>query len=342
MTTKTVTFGEIMLRLTPPEYRRFVQAESYEATFGGAEANVAVALALYGLDSHFVSRVPDNPIGQTVVNHLRRYGVRTDYVARGGARLGIYFQEAGVAQRPSRIVYDRAGSAIATASPAEFAWPTILAGASWFHVTGITPALSAAMSEATVEAVRSARKLGVPVSLDLNYRKNLWTPEQAGKVMSQVAQHVDVCFANEEDAEKVFGIRAETSDIAAGSLVGSDYEDVARQLMDRFGFKYVAVTLRESRSASHNGWSGLLFDGRTTYRSRRYDILPIVDRLGGGDSFASGLIYSLLLGKGPQEAVEFAAAASCLKHSIPGDMNLVSADEVDQLAGGDASGRVQR
>lgn len=342
MARKVVTFGEILLRLTPPNFQRFIQAESFEAVYGGAEANVAVALANYGLEAYFVTKVPNNAIGQAAINHLRRFGVKTEYIARGGPRLGIYFQEKGAAQRPSKIIYDRAGSSIAQVQPGDFDWKQILEGASWFHVTGITPALSAAAAEATIAAVRTAKEMGVTVSTDLNYRKNLWTPEQANKVMSEVVKYVDLCIANEEDAEKVFGIKATGTDITSGKLSEEGYRDVIRQLVDRFGFKYVAVTLRESFSASHNGWSGLLYDGKDFYRSRRYDIAPIIDRVGGGDSFGSGLIYALLSGKDPQAAVEFAAAASCLKHSINGDFNLVTVDEVELLAKGDASGRVQR
>lgn len=342
MSKRVVTFGEIMLRLTPPNHKRFVQAESLDVTYGGAEANVAVSLANYGLDAHYVTKVPNNLIGQAAINHLCRFGVNTDYIVRGGPRLGIYFQEIGAAQRPSRIVYDRAGASIAEAKPEEFNWEEILAGAAWFHVTGITPALSPTAAQTTIDAVRTAKKVGVTVSIDLNYRKNLWTPDEANKVMSEVVKYVDLCIANEEDAEKVFGIKAQGSDITSGKLNEAGYHDVIHQLVDRFGFKYVAVTLRESFSASHNGWSGLLYDGKDFYRSRRYDITPIVDRVGGGDSFGSGLIYSLITGKAPQEAVDFAAAASCLKHSITGDFNLVSVDEVEHLAGGDGSGRVQR
>jgi len=342
MTHKVVTFGEIMLRLTTPEFQRFVQAEKFEATYGGAEANVAVALANYGLDASFVSRLPDNPLGQSAINHLRRFGVNTSEIVKGKGRLGIYFQEKGTAQRPSKIVYDRAGSAIAKVEPGDFDWKRILQGASWFHTTGITPALSQQAADATIASVKTAREMGIPVSLDLNYRKNLWTPAEAGKVMSEVCQYVDLCIANEEDAEKVFGIKADGANVTGGELSEEGYHEVIKKMVERFGFKYVAVTLRESYSASHNGWSGLFYDGRTFYRSRRYDILPIVDRVGGGDSFGSGLIYALLAGKGPQEAVDFAAAASCLKHTIPGDFVLLSVDEVELLAKGDASGRVQR
>jgi 2-dehydro-3-deoxygluconokinase len=342
MSKKVVTFGEIMLRLTSPNYKRFIQAESFDVTYGGAEANVAVSLANYGLDAYYVTKVPNNLIGQAAVNHLRRFGVNTDYILRGGQRLGIYFQEIGTAQRPSRIVYDRASSAIAEANPEEFNWERIFAGAAWFHVTGITPALSPSAAQSTIDAVRTAKKLGLTVSIDLNYRKNLWSPAEAKIVMSEIVKYVDLCIANEEDAEKVFGIKAKGSDIISGKLDEAGYRDVITQLVERFGFKYVAVTLRESFSASHNGWSGLLYAGNAIYKSRRYEISPIIDRVGGGDSFGSGLIYALLVGKNPQDAVDFAAAASCLKHSILGDFNLVSVDEVNQLAGGDASGRVQR
>lgn len=339
---KVVTFGEIMLRLTTPGYQRFLQAENFEVTYGGAEANVAVALANYGLNSYYVTKVPCNPIGQAAINHLRRFGVKTDFVSYGGKRLGIYFQEKGAAQRPSRIIYDRANSAISQVELGDFAWKAILKDASWLHVTGITPAISSNAAEATIEAVRTAHELGVTVSLDLNYRKNLWTPQRAKEVMMEVVKNVDLCIANEEDAEKVFGIKAKGVDVTSGELNEAGYREVARELAERFKFKYVAITLRESFSASHNGWSGLLYDGKEFYRSARYDIAPIVDRVGAGDSFGSGLIYALIVGKEPQEAVNFAAAASCLKHSIPGDFNLVSVDEVELLARGDASGRVQR
>ena len=342
MSKKIVTFGEIMLRLTPPNHKRLIQAESLDVTYGGAEANVAISLANYGLDAYYVTKLPHNFIGQAAVNHLRRYGVKTEFIVRGGPRVGIYFQEIGAAQRPSRIVYDRAGASIAEAEPEEFNWEQILVGASWFHFTGITPALSPSAAQATINAVRLAKRMGITVSTDLNYRKNLWTPKEANEVMSTIVKHVDLCIANEEDAEKIFGIRAKGSDITTGKLNEDGYQDVIHQLVDRFGFKYVAVTLRESYSASHNGWSGLLYDGQGFYRSRRYKIAPIVDRVGGGDSFGSGLIYALITGKKPQEAVDFAAAASCLKHSISGDFNLVTVDEVEHLVGGDDSGRILR
>lgn len=338
---KVVTFGEIMMRLSPPGYERFIQAESFDVVYGGGEANVAVSLANYGLDSYFVTKVPEHEIGQSAVNSLRRFGVNTDYILRGGNRLGIYFLEIGASQRPSKVIYDRSGSSIAEAKPEEFDWNKILEGATWFHFTGITPALSDDAAAACLDALKTAKELGVTVSADLNYRKKLWTREKANKVMSELVQYVDVLIANEEDAEDVFGIRAHGSDVTAGELDVSGYEDVARQLVERFGFKKVAITLRESLSASDNNWSAMLYDGNTAYLSRKYPI-HIVDRVGGGDSFCGGLIYSLIEGKDCQSAVEFAVAASCLKHTIFGDFNLVSKDEVEKLAAGDSSGRVQR
>ncbi|MEW5785762.1 MAG: sugar kinase [Bacillota bacterium] len=342
MAKKVVTFGEIMLRLSTPGFQRFQQADSFDVTYGGGEANVAVSLAYFNLDAYFVTRVPDNPIGQSAVNHLRRFGVKTDYIARGGKRLGIYFLESGSSQRPSKVVYDRAHSAIAEAGPRDFDWEEIFKGADWFHFTGITSALGEKTAALTLEAVKVAREAGVTVSVDLNYRKNLWTTARAGEVMSSLVPYADVCIANEEDAEKVFGIHAGGSEVTSGQLSDEGYRAVARELRERFGFKYAAITLRESFSASHNGWAALLYDGREYYTSRRYDILPIVDRVGGGDSFCAGLIYGLVSGKGCGEALHFAVAASCLKHTIPGDFNLVTAEEVELLAGGDSSGRVQR
>lgn len=338
---KVVTFGEIMLRLSPPGYQRFVQASSFEATYGGGEANVAVSLANYGLDAYFVSKVPSHEIGQCAVNALRRLGVHTDYILRGGDRLGIYFCETGASQRPSKVIYDRAHSSLAEVEPGEFDWPTILKGASWFHFTGITPALGDNVAAATLEALKVAKSMGVKVSVDLNYRKKLWSPEKANRVMTELVQYVDVAIGNEEDAEKVFGIKAEASDVTKGELSVEGYRKVAMELVRRFGFEKVAITLRESLSASDNNWSGMLYDGQSFHTSRKYKV-HIVDRVGGGDSFAGGLIYALLTDKTPQDAVEFAVAASCLKHSILGDFNLASVSEVQALAGGDASGRVQR
>lgn len=341
MTKKVVTFGEIMLRLSPPGYQRFVQANSFDVVYGGGEANVAVSLANFGLDAYFVSKVPKHEIGQCAVDHLRRYGVHTDYVLRGGDRLGIYFLEMGASQRPSKVVYDRANSAIAQVKAGDFDWDRILDGADWFHFTGITPALGDGPAAATLEAVQAAKAKGVKVSADLNYRKKLWTPEKANQVMSKLMEYVDVAIGNEEDAEKVFGIKAGSTDVTSGQIDEEGYRQVARKLVERFGFEKVAITLRESISASDNNWSALLYDGREFYRSRTYKV-HIVDRVGGGDSFGGGLIYSLLTGKSPKDALEFAVAASALKHSIFGDFNLVTAAEVETLAGGDASGRVQR
>lgn len=338
---KVVTFGEIMLRLSPTGHGRFVQAESFDVVYGGGEANVAVSLANYGLDAHFVTKVPAHEIGQAAINSLRRYGVGTSYILRGGERLGIYFLEHGASQRPSKVIYDRANSAISQVKPGEFDWHSILAGADWFHFTGITPALGEGPAAVVLEAVKAAKNLNVTVSVDLNYRKKLWTPQQANKVMSGLMPYVDVVVANEEDAEKVFGIKAGESNVLEGKLSEPGYQEVAQKLVERFGVKKVAITLRESLSASINNWSGLLYNTKEFFRSRKYTI-HIVDRVGGGDSFAAGLIYGLVTGMPDHEALEFAAAASCLKHTIFGDFNLVSAAEVHSLMAGDASGRVQR
>lgn len=341
MANKIVTFGEIMLRLTPPNHLRFVQADSFDITYGGGEANVAASLANYGEDAYFVTKVPDNPIGQSAVNHLRRYGVNTSYIVKGGERLGIYFNEIGASQRPSLVVYDRSHSAISEAKVGDFDWEKILEGARWFHFTGITPALGDNVADICLDAVKTARELGVTVSCDLNYRKKLWSKEKAGKIMSELMKYVDVSIGNEEDAHDVFGIKAGKSDVTAGELCEEGYRDVARQLQERFSLKGVAITLRESFSASDNGWSALYYDGKEYYRSRRYKV-HIVDRVGGGDSFGGGLIYALNNGYAPQNAVEFAVAASCMKHTIVGDFNHMTVKEVENLAKGDASGRVQR
>ncbi len=330
-----------MLRLAPEGYLRFVQAKKYQATFGGAEANVAVSLANYGIDAYFVSKLPTHEIGQSVVNSLREFGVNTSKIVRGGERVGVYYCEKGPSQRPSKVIYDRAYSAIAMAKKEDFDWDDILDGAEWFHFTGITPALSDEMAEITLEACKAARAKGITVSCDLNLRKKLWTKEKAGAVMGEICKFVDVCIANEEDAKDVFGIEADGSDITGGKLDRDGYISVAKKLTDRFGFKAVAITLRESKSAHDNDWSGMLYVGGKAYFSKKYSI-HIVDRVGGGDSFGGGLIYSMMNGAEPQAAIEFAIAASCLKHSIEGDYNLVSVDEVMNLAGGDASGRVQR
>lgn len=338
---KIVTFGEIMLRLAPEGYYRFIQAESFGATYGGGEANVAVSLANYGMDVRFVTKLPKHDIGQAAVNSLRRFGVDTSYITRGGDRVGIYFLEKGASQRASKVVYDRAGSAIAKASPEDFNWDAIFEGVDWFHFTGITPALGDGVAAICLEACKAAKKHGVTVSCDLNYRKNLWSREKAGQVMGGLMEYVDVCISNEEDASDVFGIKASNTDITSGKLNHEGYKEVAKKLADRFGFQKVAITLRGSISANDNNWAGMLYDGNDYYFSKNY-LIHIVDRVGGGDSFGGGLIYSLLSGFAPQETIEFAVAASCLKHTIEGDFNQVSVDEVQKLAKGDGSGRVQR
>lgn len=338
---KVITFGEIMLRLAPHGYYRFVQTHDWEATFGGGEANVSVSLANFGINTQFVTKLPEHEIGQCALNALRRYGVDTSHIVRGGTRLGVYYLEKGASQRPSKVIYDRVHSAIAEANAADFNWKEILAGASWFHFTGITPALGGALPAICLEACRTAKELGVTVSCDLNYRKKLWSKEQAGKTMAELCRYVDICIANEEDAADVFGIHAENTDAASGALNYVGYESVVKELAARFGFQKVAVTLRQSRSANDNGWSAMLYSGGACYFSKKYDI-HIVDRVGGGDSFCAGLIYACLNGCDEQQSIEFATAASCLKHSIEGDFNLVTAQEVHALAGGDASGRVQR
>ena len=338
---KIVCFGELMMRLAPEGYGRFSQADKFQVTFGGAEANVAVSLANYGMDAAFVSKIPTHEIGQRCVNSLRFHGVDTTKIVRGGERLGVYYVEKGASQRPSKVIYDRAYAAIAMAKPEEFNWDEIFEGVTWFHWTGITPALSDNMAAITLEACKKAKEKGITISCDLNYRKKLWTREKAGQVMAELCKYVDVCIANEEDAADVFGIHAAGTDINAGTLSHEGYKDVAKQLADRFGFKYVAITLRGSISANDNDWAAMLYDGKECYFSRNYRI-HIVDRVGGGDSFGGGLIYSMLNGYDAQQTIEFAVAASCLKQTIEGDYNQVSVDEVLALAGGNASGRVQR
>lgn len=338
---KVVTFGEVMLRLAPEGYYRFVQAETMGATYGGGEANVAVSLANFGFDAAFVTKLPKHEIGQAALNSLRRYGVDTTHITRGGNRVGIYFLEKGASQRPSKVIYDRAGSAIAEATSKDFNWDEIFEGADWFHFTGITPALGDNMAAVCLDALKAAKAKGIKVSCDLNYRNKLWSKEKAGQVMGELCQYVDVCIANEEDASDVFGIKAQGTDVTTGHVNHEGYKDVAKQLVDRFGFEKVAITLRGSISANDNKWAAMLFDGKDYVFSKSY-LMHIVDRVGGGDSFGAGLIYSLLNGFSSQETIEFAVAASCLKHSVEGDYNQVSVDEVRKLAGGDASGRVQR
>lgn len=338
---KVVTLGEIMLRLSTPGFKRFVQAESFDVVYGGGEANVAVSLANLGIDAYFVSKLPENEIGQAAVNHLRRFGVKTDYILRGGERIGIYYLESGVSMRPSKIIYDRAHSAIAEADASEFDFNEIFKDAEWFHFSGITPAISEKAAAITEEALKCAKKHNATVSVDLNYRKKLWTPEKAREVMTRLMQYVDVCIGNEEDAELALGFKPGKTDVTSGKLELEGYRSISRQMMDKFNFKYVASTLRKSYSASDNGWSACIYDGNEFYISKQYDI-RIVDRVGGGDSFAAGLIYCLLYGRDFKEALEFGVAASALKHTVQGDFNMATIDEIEKLMKGDASGRVQR
>lgn len=338
---RVVCFGEIMMRLNPEGYRRFVQADCFETSYAGGEANVAVSLAQYGHDAAFASKVPAHEIGQCAVNALRQFGVDTRDMLRGSPRLGVYFVEKGASQRGSKVIYDRANSSIALARREEFDWDCILDGADWFHFTGITPALGGELPEICLDAVKAARRKGITVSCDLNYRAKLWTRDQAREVMSRLMPYVDLCIANEEDAKDVFGIEASDTDVASGKLNPEGYVSVARQISDRFGCSRVAITLRSSISASDNDWAGMLYENGQACFSRSYRI-HIVDRVGGGDSFGGGLIHALLKGLPPQEAIEFAVAASCLKQTIEADFNLISESEVLSLAGSNATGRVQR
>ena len=338
---KIVTFGELMLRLAPNGYYRFFQNDQMQATFGGGEANVAVSLANYGMESVYVTKLPKHAIGEAAVNSLRYFGVDTSKITRGGDRVGIYFLEKGASQRGSVCIYDRAHSAIQEAKKEDFNWDDIFEGADWFHFTGITPALGENVVEICKEACKAAKAKGVKISCDLNYRGKLWTREQAREAMTELCKYVDVCISNEEDAKDVFGIEAEGTDIYGGKLNHEGYKSVAKQLADKFGFEKVAITLRSSISASDNDWAGMLYDGEDYYFSKSYH-LHIVDRVGGGDSFGGGLIYATLAGKSSKEIIEFAVAASALKHSVEGDYNRVGVSEVEKLAGGDGSGRVQR
>lgn len=330
-----------MLRLVPEGYYRFVQADRFEVTYGGAEANVAVSLSNFGIDTAFVTKLPAHQMGDAAVNAIRRYGVDTRYIVRGGERLGIYYLEKGASQRSSLVIYDRAHSSMQEAVMEDFDWEAAFQGAEWFHFTGITPALGENVAAICLSACKEAKKRNIKVSCDLNYRKKLWTKEQAEKTMKTLMEYVDVLIANEEDAADVFGIEADSSDITAGIIDKKGYETVAARLLERFRLDQVAITMRTSISASDNKWSGLLYDGTAYYQSREYN-MHIVDRVGGGDSFGAGLIYSLLQGYDGQSSIEFAVAASCLKHSIEGDFNQVSVEEVHKLAMGDASGRVNR
>ena len=338
---RIITFGEIMMRLNPEGYCRFVQADKFEASYAGGEANVAVSLSNFGMDAAFISKIPAHEIGQCAVNELRHFGVDTRSIVRGGERLGLYFVEKGASQRASKVIYDRAGSSIAKATASDFDWNKIFDGADWFHFTGITPALGGELPEICLEACKAAKARGVKISCDLNYRKKLWSNEKANEVMSTLMPYVDLCIANEEDAKDVFGIEAEDTDLNAGKVNHEGYISVARQLSERFGFEKVAITLRGSISASDNEWAAMLYSDGKAYFSPKYNV-RIVDRVGGGDSFGAGLIYSLLSEYDEQKAINFAVASSCLKHSIEHDFNLVSVAEVEALAGGNASGRVQR
>lgn len=338
---RIVTFGEIMLRLAPNDHLRFFQNDQLEATFGGGEANVAVSLANFGEDVSYVTKVPDSPIGKAAVSSLRYFNVDTNFITYGGDRLGIYFLEKGASQRGSVCIYDRKGSSISMASKSDFDWNKIFDGADWFHFTGITPALGPNLVEICEDALKIAKSKNLTISCDLNYRKKLWTKEEAKKAMTTLAKYVDICIANEEDAKDVFGIELANSDVIKGKLNNNDYIEVAKKLKEQFDFKYVAITLRTSISASENKWAGMLYNGKEALFSKEYD-LKIVDRVGGGDSFGAGLIYSLRNKYDDKSALEFAVAASALKHSIEGDFNRVTVQEVEKLASGDASGRVQR
>jgi 2-dehydro-3-deoxygluconokinase len=341
---KIVTFGEIMLRLASPGFQRLSQAQTLEATYGGGEANVAVSLANYGEDVEFVTRLPRNDLGEACLMNLRGHGVDTCHILRGGERIGIYFLETGAAQRASKVIYDRAGSSFAAIQPGMVDWKSVFADADWFHWTGITPAVSQGAAEACHEAILVARSMGVTVSADLNYRAKLWKwGKPAGEVMDSLIGLCDLALGNEEDADKIFGIHAAGTDVTAGKVDAERYLPVCRALAERFpSLKTIAISLRGSVSASHNTWSGVLWSNGRFYTAPTYDILPIIDRVGGGDAFMGGLIYGLRKYADPQKALDFAAAAACLKHSIPGDFNAVSADEVEALMAGEASGRVSR
>ena len=338
---KVVTMGEIMLRLSPAGNMRFVQADSFDVIYGGGEANVAVSCANYGHDAYFVTKLPEHEIGQSAVNALRRYGVNTKFIARGGDRVGIYYAETGASMRPSKVIYDRANSAIAEAKPEDFDFDAIMEGADWLHWSGITPAISNKAAELTRLACEAAKRHGVTVSVDLNFRKKLWTSKKAISVMKPLMEYVDVCIGNEEDAELCLGFKPDAN-VEAGETGAEGYHKIFEQMAKEFKFKYVISTLRESFSATHNGWKALIYNGKEFYESKRYDINPIIDRIGGGDSFSGGVIHGLLTKETQGEALEFAVAASALKHTINGDFNLVSASEVESLAGGNANGRVQR
>lgn len=340
---KYVTFGEIMLRLKPPQFERFLQSPLLEATFGGGEANVAVALARFGLEVAYVSVIPDNPIGEACIRELKRQGIDASFIVRKGERLGIYFLEAGANQRPSMVVYDRSHSAIAEARMGDIDWDKVFQGASWFHITGITPAISSSAADLSIEAVKKAKEKNVTVSCDLNYRKNLWKyGKSAPEIMNELVKYVDIAVGNEEDCQKSLGVKMDI-DVESGELSAEKYQEITQKILGLYpNIKKIAITLRESHSADYNGWSAILDNRKEFFVSKKYEIHDIVDRVGGGDTFAAGLIYGLNHLSSDQEALEFAVAASCLKHSIPGDLPLLSLKEVKNLMGGAASGRVQR
>lgn len=340
---RVLSFGEILLRLASPGYTRLFQKDSLDTSFCGGEANVAVSLSLFGLDAAFVTKVPQNDVGVASINSMRYFGVDTSKVVYGNGRMGLYYLEKGASQRSSKVIYDREYSAIALAQKTDFDWDEIFEGVDWFHWTGISPALSEGLAEICMDACQAAKEKGITVSCDLNYRKNLWDSERAKEVMTKLLPYVDVCIANEEDAEKVLGIKPENNDVESGVLNKQGYESVAKQICAEYGCKYVAITLRESYSASMNGWSAMLYDAKeqTSYFSKKYDI-QIVDRVGGGDSFTAGIIYSLITGMDNQRAIEFATASSCLKHTIEGDFNRVSISEVESLMKSGGHGRVER
>ena len=338
---KIVTMGEIMLRLSSPHHSRFIQSDSFDVNYGGGEANVAVSLQNFGDEAYFVSKVPEHEIGQAAINSLRRFGVNTDYVVRGGNRLGIYFLETGISLRPSKVIYDRANSSISEAQPSDFDFDAIFKGATGFHWSGITPALSESAAECVRQACIAAKKAGVIISCDLNYRKKLWTPEKARSVMLPLMEYVDICIGNEEDAETCLGYRPK-ADVQKGKVDAAGYRGIFRKMQKELGFKYVIGTLRESFTASNNGWRAMIYNGDSFYVSHRYEILPIVDRVGGGDAFSAGVIHGLANGMSQEKALEFAVAASALKHTIPGDFNVVSPSEVENLMNGNGSGRVER
>lgn len=340
---RVVSFGEILLRLTSPGYNKLFQKDSLDVTFCGSEANVAVSLSVFGLKSTFVTKIPNNSVGQAAINSVRYFGVDTSHIVYGDGRMGLYYLEKGVSQRPSKVIYDRAYSAMALAEENDFDWNLIFDGVDWFHWSGINPALSDNMARICLEACKVAKAKGIIVSCDLNYRKKLWSSEQAQNIMIPMMSYVDICIANEEDAEKVLGITLENNNIENGKLNKAGYELVAKNICNKYGCKVVAITLRESYSASVNGWSALLYDAvkERSYYSHKYEI-QIVDRVGGGDSFTAGLIYSMITGKSYKEAIEFATGASCLKQTLEGDYNRITVEDVELLLSNGGSGRVQR